>query len=32
METLKLIAGDKFFWLGMVVGFALGAMHNWFGL
>jgi hypothetical protein len=32
METLKMIAADKWFWLGMAIGFALGAMHNWFGL
>lgn len=32
METLKIIAADKWFWLGMAIGFALGAMHNWFGL
>lgn len=32
MQTLKTIVADKYFWLGSVVGFALGALHHYFGL
>lgn len=31
-EAIKLIAGDKLFWLGLILGFALGALHHNFGL
>lgn len=32
MQTFKNIVADKYFWLGGVVGFALGALHHYFGL
>lgn len=32
MQTIKNIVTDKNFWLGCVVGFALGVMHHYFGL
>lgn len=32
MQIIKNIVTDKNFWLGCVVGFALGAMHHYFGL
>lgn len=32
MQTIKKIVTDKNFWVGFVVGFALGAMHHYFGL
>ena len=32
MHILKTIVTDKNFWLGCVVGFALGALHHYFGL
>ena len=32
MQILKTIATDKYFWLGVASGFALGAMHHYFGL
>lgn len=32
MEELKAFIADKKFLVGLVLGFALGAMHNYFGL
>ena len=32
MQVIKTIVADKYFWLGGVVGFALGAMHHYFAL
>lgn len=32
MEKLKAYVTSKQFWTGMVSGFALGAMHHYFGL
>lgn len=32
MQTIKTIVADKYFWLGIIIGFALGAMHHYFGL
>lgn len=32
METLKMIVNDKYFWLGILIGFALGTLHHNFGL
>ena len=32
MQSLKAIVADKNFWLGGVVGFALGALHHYFAL
>lgn len=32
MQTIKNIVTDKNFWMGSVVGFALGALHHYFGL
>lgn len=31
-EVLKMIATDKLFWLGLLLGFACGALHHNFGL
>lgn len=32
MEELKMFVLDKKFWVGLVLGFALGALHHYFGL
>lgn len=32
MQTLKGIVTDKNFWIGCAVGFAIGALHHYFGL
>jgi len=32
MQNLKNIVADKYFWLGVIIGFALGAMHHYFAL
>ena len=32
MQIIKSIAADKYFWLGVAIGFAFGAMHHYFGL
>ena len=31
-EVLKMIAADKLFWLGLLLGFACGVLHHNFGL
>ena len=31
-EVLKMIAADKLFWLGLLLGFACGTLHHNFGL
>lgn len=31
-EVLKMIATDKLFWLGLLLGFACGTLHHNFGL
>ena len=28
MQTLKTIAADKYFWLGVLLGFACGVLHQ----
>lgn len=32
MQVIKNIVTDKNFWVGCVVGFALGALHHYFAL
>lgn len=32
MDKVKEYITSKLFWVGMIIGFALGAMHSWFGL
>lgn len=32
MQTIKNIVTDKNFWVGCVLGFAIGAMHHYFGM
>lgn len=32
MQTIKNIASDKWFWLGLLVGFICGTLHHNFGL
>ncbi len=32
MELVKSYVTSKQFWAGMVIGFAFGAMHHYFGL
>lgn len=32
MEKVKEYITSKLFWTGMIIGFALGALHNYFGL
>lgn len=32
MEQVKKYLISKHFWTGMIIGFALGALHNYFGL
>lgn len=32
MEKVKEYLENKFFWTGMIIGFTLGALHNYFGL
>lgn len=32
MEKVKEYLANKVFWTGMIIGFALGALHNYFGL
>lgn len=32
MQTIKTIVADKYFWLGVLLGFACGALHHYFGL
>ena len=32
METLKMIVADKWFWLGVLIGFICGTLHHNFAL
>lgn len=32
MQTIKNIASDKWFWLGVLLGFALGVLHHYYAL
>ena len=32
MQTLKTIVADKYFWLGVLLGFALGVLHHYYAL
>jgi hypothetical protein len=32
MDKVKEYITSKLFWTGMIIGFALGAMHSWLGL
>lgn len=32
MQTLKTIAADKYFWLGIAIGFAFGVLHHYYAL
>lgn len=32
MDKVKEYITSKLFWAGMIIGFALGAMHSWLGL
>lgn len=32
MQTIKTIVADKYFWLGVLLGFACGTLHHNFGL
>lgn len=32
MEKIKEYLANKVFWSGMIIGFTLGALHNYFGL
>lgn len=32
MEQVKAVITDKNFWFGMIIGFAFGALHHYFGL
>lgn len=32
MQSIKNIASDKWFWLGLLVGFICGTLHHNFGL
>lgn len=32
MQTLKTIVADKYFWLGGLLGFALGVLHHYYAL
>lgn len=32
MQTLKTIVADKYFWLGIIVGFAFGVLHHYYAL
>lgn len=31
-EIIKMVAGDKLFWLGLLIGFICGTLHHNFGL
>ena len=31
-EVLKMIAADKLFWLGVLLGFACGVLHHYYAL
>lgn len=30
--ALKTVAADKLFWLGLILGFICGTLHNWYHL
>lgn len=32
MQTLKTIVADKYFWLGIIIGFACGVLHHYYAL
>lgn len=32
MQALKTIVADKYFWLGVLFGFALGVLHHYYAL
>lgn len=32
MQALKTIVADKYFWLGVLLGFALGVLHHYYAL
>lgn len=32
MQTIKNIVTDKNFWLGVLIGFALGVLHHYYAL
>ena len=32
MQTLKTIVADKYFWLGVLLGFACGVLHHYYAL
>ncbi len=32
MDKVKEYLANKVFWSGMIIGFTLGALHNYFGL
>ncbi len=32
MQALKTIVADKYFWLGVLLGFALGVLHHYYSL
>lgn len=32
MQKIKEYLANKVFWAGMIIGFVLGALHNYFGL
>ncbi len=32
MQTIKTIVADKYFWLGVIIGFACGVLHHYYAL
>lgn len=32
MQTIKTIVADKYFWLGVIIGFTCGVLHHYFAL
>lgn len=32
MQTIKTIVADKYFWLGIIIGFACGVLHHYYAL